>query len=301
MSVSRMRAAPVQQIAAVAITAGFAAWAALRLAGVTWHILAPDIPLSAAAPLANADYVLRNDKEPESVTDLERLQSVFVLRNPGANAGPAEDSMTGVQAADTRLALALKGAVASSDPSSSRAIIASAGTQQIYRPGDSIQHAPGTVVLQQIFATYVLLDNNGRTETLRMDEVAAPRNQTTDGTSAIAISETSVDAPHTLPEGINAGTALTDLVRIQPLFEPADSARAGELRGLQIRHGSRQDFLSAVGLRQGDLITGVDGRALDASVNLPELMSQLSTKPSVALQILRDQTVLTVHLDRSRW
>ena len=90
-------------------------------------------------------------------------------------------------------------------------------------------------------------------------------------------------------------------MRILPVVEPADSPQAGALRGLQIRHGSRQDFLSAVGLQQGDLITGVNGNPLQDAAQLPQLLQQMSDSPTVALQIVRDEQQVNVQIDRAQW
>jgi general secretion pathway protein C len=206
------------------------------------------------------------------------------------------------------LSLTLQGVVLSSVAAQSRAIIGSGEAQQGYKPGDSIADMPGNVVLQAVHERYVLLDNNGRTETLRMDE--APSENALSGSQSLsALTEVTAPAANTTPASGNApaapgqfaGKAFTDLVRILPVVEPADSPQAGALRGLQIRHGSRQDFLSAVGLQQGDLITGVNGNPLQDAAQLPQLLQQMSDSPTVALQIVRDEQQVNVQIDRAQW
>lgn len=283
------------------VAAGFVAWSATHVAEMIWHVLAPDTQLSASGLMSESGFAFTQQAAVDQPIDLERLQSVFVLRPMGQFSGPSLTSESGVQAADTQLALTLKGAVASSDPSRSRAIIASADAQEIYQSGQSLNNAPGNVVLQEIHPTYVLLDNNGRIEALRMDEAQAPAELPAVAPVVTTQNSATASSSFSLPAGIDSSSALTDLVRIQPVFEASDSALAGSLRGLQIRHGSRQDFLAAVGLQQGDLITAVDGRRLQATADLPALMSRLSSQQAVSLQVLRDQTSLTVELDRSRW
>lgn len=300
-----MHAVSISGVGATLLAAGLLAWSAAHVAGTIWHVAAPDTLLSAAGIRADDQLYAAQQRVSPAAVDLPGLQSVFVMRAPG-QPGVADTAQAVQQAVDTRLALTLKGAVVSSDQSRSQAFIASAGTEQIYRQGDSLRDVPGNVVVQQIHATYVLIDNNGRSETLKMDEVIAASAAVADrATAQVPATASAIPGAETatmaLPPGIAAGSALTDLVRLQPVFEPADSAMAGTLRGLQIRHGSRQDFLAAVGLQQGDLITGVDGKKLDASVDLSALLSQLSSQSVLALQVQRDQTLLTVTLDRSRW
>lgn len=288
------------------VTAGFLAWAATYIAGIIWHIVAPDSELSASGVTIDSRFNSEVTRPVEPVVELSRLQSVFALRPTGQMSVSSLTTDLAAQASETRLSLTLKGAITSSDPLRSRAIIASAEDQHIYLVGDSLVNMPGNVELQEVHQTFVLLNNNGRIETLRMDElpaspVASPAESSQTVVSNINTSATSLTGAVNFPKGITRDTALTELIRIQPVFEPADSALAGTVRGLQIRHGSRGDFLSAVGLRQGDLITAIDGKQLKDASELPVLMAQLSTQQLVSLQVLRDQTPLTVVLDRSHW
>jgi type II secretion system protein C len=308
MMSQRLASRSLPKATGLLVTAGFLAWAAIHVAGTIWHILAPDTELSASGRAL--DYTSGFDKNlplPRA-SDIERIQSVFALTPMGQSTGASYVVDSGAVAADTRLALTLRGAVLSSDSSRSRAIIANADVQEGYHAGDTLLNTPGTVVLQEIHQTYVLLDNNGRMEILRMDEringiaqsglysMQATLPDSSDMDTVVTVP----DATGKLPAGINRNSSLTDLLRIQPVFEPADSPRAGALRGLQIRHGSSHDFLIAVGLQRGDLITAVDGKQLQAA-DLPAMMSQLSTQQSASLQVLRDQTTVDVVLDISRW
>jgi general secretion pathway protein C len=298
MRVANIGSNAVIKAASLLVTAGFLAWSATHAAGLFWHVLTPDTELSAAGVFSDAAWDMQQASDVHNI-DLERMQSVYVISPVGQLQGLSQASERSVQAADTRLALTLKGAIASNDPSRSRAIISNTGSQDSYHVGDQLLNTPGAVVLQAIYQTYVLLDNNGRIETLRMDE---PEQSEVE---PVVVSATINNATETssigFPAGINGNSALTELLRIQPVFESANSARSGALRGLQIRHGSRQDFLAAVGLQQGDLITAVDDEPLDLATDLPALMQQLSRQQVVSLQILRDQTVLTIELDRSLW
>jgi general secretion pathway protein C len=282
-------------------------WSATYVAGLVWHVLATDVNVSATESLVASNPSVADKRRVDTV-DLQRLQSVFVLETQGQRAVVAADSDVEVSAEQTRLSLTLQGVVLSSVAAQSRAIIGSGEAQQGYKPGDSIADMPGDVVLQAVYERYVLLDNNGRTETLRMDE--APSENALSGSQSLsALTEVTAPAANTTPASGNApaapgqfaGKAFTDLVRILPVVEPADSPQAGALRGLQIRHGSRQDFLSAVGLQQGDLITGVNGNPLQDAAQLPQLLQQMSDSPTVALQIVRDEQQVNVQIDRAQW
>ena len=297
----------VVKITSLLATAGVLVWSATYVAGLVWHVLATDVNVSATESLVASNPSVADKRRVDTV-DLQRLQSVFVLQTQGQRAVVAADSDVEVSAEQTRLLLTLQGVVLSSVAAQSRAIIGSGEAQQGYKPGDSIADMPGDVVLQAVYERYVLLDNNGRTETLRMDE--APSENALSGSQSLsALTEVTAPAANTTPASGNApaapgqfaGKAFTDLVRILPVVEPADSPQAGALRGLQIRHGSRQDFLSAVGLQQGDLITGVNGNPLQDAAQLPQLLQQMSDSPTVALQIVRDEQQVNVQIDRAQW
>ena len=297
----------VVKITSLLATAGVLVWSATYVAGLVWHVLATDVNVSATESLVASNTSVADKRRVDTV-DLQRLQSVFVLQTQGQRAVVAADSDVEVSAEQTRLSLTLQGVVLSSVAAQSRAIIGSGEAQQGYKPGDSIVDMPGDVVLQAVYERYVLLDNNGRTETLRMDE--APSENALSGSQSLsALTEVTAPAANTTPASGNApaapgqfaGKAFTDLVRILPVVEPADSPQAGALRGLQIRHGSRQDFLSAVGLQQGDLITGVNGNPLQDAAQLPQLLQQMSDSPTVALQIVRDEQQVNVQIDRAQW
>lgn len=302
----------VVKITSLLATAGVLVWSATYVAGLVWHVLATDVNVSATESLLASNTSVAGKRMADTV-DLQRLQSVFVLQTQGQRAVVAADSAVAdsdvaASAEQTRLSLTLQGVVLSSDAAQSRAIIGSGDAQQGYKPGDSIADMPGSVVLQAVYERYVLLDNNGRTETLRMDE--APSENATSGSQSLsALTQVTAPAANTTAASGNApsapgqfaGKAFADLVRILPVVEPADSPQAGALRGLQIRHGSRQDFLSAVGLQQGDLITGVNGNPLQDAAQLPQLLQQMSDSPTVALQIVRDEQQVTVQIDRAQW
>jgi general secretion pathway protein C len=307
MEILNIRPMTVLRITSLLATAGALAWSASYVAGLVWHVLAADVNVSATETRV-ADNVTVATQARVDTVDLQRLQSVFVLQAQGERAVMAPDSDVEVSAEQTRLSLTLQGVVLSSDAAQSSAIIGSGETQKGYKPGDSIAEMPGHVVLQAVYQRYVLLDNNGRTETLRMDE-APSDNGMTGSQSLSELAAVTAQVEYQTPAsslaasgaGKFAGQAFADLVRILPVVEPADSPQAGALRGLQIRHGSRQDFLSAVGLQQGDLITGVNGTALENAAQLPQLLQQISDSPTVALQIVRDEQQLDVQLDRAQW
>lgn len=292
-----MEAVRVIRVGGLLFAAAVLAWLAIRAAALVWHILLPGVELS--ADVQHDFPALQSDQAQENAAvDLAALQSVYVLRSEPANSSGSWSSASPV--ADTRLSLSLKGVVLSSDPTQSRAIIASVSfgaqstdhnaSQRVYSTGDSVQDAPGTVRLQAVYQNHVLLDNNGLTETLRMDEPAA----------ATSTAQPNPDAQMRQPQqAVETAGDLTQALRLQAVFEAPDSERAGSVRGLQIRHGSRQDILAALGLRQGDIIVAVNGERLESVEQLPSLRSQLLTAQTqaVTLTLMRDDVEQSLQLN----
>lgn len=286
-----MRQRPsVLQVCSHTLMAAMIVFSGVQVAGSFWHL---------ASPQANADesvavpaHVLQRSLQSQPHgPDMQQVKQVFVVQPAAHRASGSDRRGMAVATVETRLALTLKGSVMSNSRAQSRAIIASGNEQAFYRPGDKIESAPGTVVLQEIHQAYVILDNNGRPEVLRMDQVA--EQETVSQVAAMPVA-----TPVAADTSAFAGRALTDLLRIQPVFADADNPASPV--GLQIRHGSRQDFLKAVGLQQGDLITAIDGQALTDAAQLPALMDQLSRADQVALTLLREGQVIQVQVQRSQ-
>lgn len=262
-------------------------WAGHSLARLFW-VLMPAPQSSTSLTASPSDFLafpgsISNPGSASSI-DTMAIRQAFVLTD-AAGLVSLPDAVTASSAADTRLQLVLRGAVVSSVPHQSQAIIAGGEEQQVYRPGDTIAGTVAGVRLVSVFNDFVTLDNNGREERLRMYE---PQGQarTVDevqGTAAVAAS------PQVSPES----GSLNNIIRLGVYQED------GRPRGLQIRHGSRVDILSAAGLRVGDLITAIDGESVTDVMQLPALIARLEQSEAVTLRIARDGTEVTVNLNRA--
>jgi general secretion pathway protein C len=261
---------------------GLVVSAAVQVSDLIWKFAAP----AADALQPGARQLLDQRHESPTVIDLALVKEVFLLNR----AGPA--ALTGKTVSpelETRLELTLSGILLNSNAAYSRAIIGTGNGQQVYRPGEALQGTPGTVTVEAVYAQHVVLNNNGRQELLRMDDTSVPE---------LAISSEPVADIASTSTNLLSGRSLMELLRTQPLFStPGDM---GSLVGMQIRHGSRQDFMSAVGLRQGDVITAIDGRQLKDISNISDITAQLASADSVKLSLLRDGEVLDLNIRREQ-
>lgn len=265
-------------------------WTGHSLARLIWSWL-PQDSAAALATLSSQDPLRPSA---EFTVDLETIQRAFTLANDN---GSVSVNTNFSQASDTQLELTLKGAVLSSDPQRSVAIIASGDEQQVYRTGDQIRNTVTGVQLESVFQDHVILMNNGREERLRIDVTQAEENIQNSPQGSLA--STDVAAVSNIAGGADqlsdaTDNALYNIIRLQ-IFQ-----QEGRIQGLQIRHGSRADLLAEVGLRVGDLITAVDNVAVTELNQLNGLVLRLQQQASVLLQIRRGDEVMVVNVERSR-
>jgi general secretion pathway protein C len=83
---------------------------------------------------------------------------------------------------------------------------------------------------------------------------------------------------------INQPQSLMNLVNATPVTEKG----SGKLKGYRIRPGKDRKLLGRFGLKSGDVVTSVNGVALDNPIKALEIMRDLSTATSVTLDVERN-------------
>jgi general secretion pathway protein C len=132
--------------------------------------------------------------------------------------------------------LVLAGTIATGDPRSGIAIILYDGQSKVYAVGDPV----GGASLHSVYLDRVLLNRNGSLETL-----ALPRSMLS---VAQSIHEPAQTDSHSLADVMRVGASLDD--------------GSGKLRGFRIYPGRKRTAFDGSGLRAGDLVTAVNGTAL---------------------------------------
>lgn len=262
---------------ATSVTVLLALAAALSLAQFLWALV--PVPESARwrAPPASTNL--------EPVNTAAALNTIINANLFGLyKAGTATD-LSAVP--DTRLDLKLIGILAGSRSSDSRAIISQQGSaEKSYAIGDDIVRG---VSLQAIFADRVILSRNGQMETLRLDPNSG---------GAIAGSiPARIDSPSgTLPQQLSQvrqemlqdPNKAADYIRIQP------NNPGGQLHGYRIYPGKNAAVFTNAGLRPGDLVTSVNGIALDDTQKALQMLNDLSKASSVSLMVDRGGQLQTI-------
>lgn len=182
-------------------------------------------------------------------------------------------------APDTSLSLQLRGAIAADDPRFAHAIIADgSGNERVYFVNSTL---PGGATVQQIQADRVILARSGQLEVLRLPRAG--------GEGAPAAQGPGPARPASQPEQQNVqelvaqnAAGFLEVVRPQP-FMPN-----GQLKGYRIYPGPNRQQFASLGLRAGDLVTEINGVALNNPAQGMEVFRSLGNAPQVTVTVERD-------------
>jgi general secretion pathway protein C len=192
-------------------------------------------------------------------------------------------------APETQLALSLSGVIATKDPNKGYAILGAADKpSHLYRIGASLQDVAASGRLHQVFVDRVVLDLDGRLQTLRLPHGGLPVGITPGHTAVVATSEA---------QGSTAGPE-----QGLGVISPAEGVFAnlnveqhnvdGRAAGLLMHPAKR--FQREYGLKDSDVLTAVNGVEITGT---DDLASTLETSAkSLSLTVLRDGIPHTVKL-----
>ncbi|TXS95162.1 type II secretion system protein GspC [Parahaliea aestuarii] len=282
-------------------------WAAAALAQLIWALW-PPAPAGAmpervinpvsAAPSAsttvsvNREALVTRQLFGAPVVDAQELP---LTQAAGSSASEREGIEKGAR--ETRLELTLRGAVASSDDGLGHAIIEYRGQQAVYAVDDELPVA-GNVKLAKVMPSQVVLDNNGTYELLTLFEKSEFDSQL----AGLPAAPAPTAEPRRVEAGAEAGElasgyraqlyqnpeSLASLVRISAVRE------GGQLQGYRITPGKEAAQFTQLGFKSGDLVTAVNGIALDNPANTMQLYQAMRTAEEVVFELQRDGQPLTV-------
>ena len=281
----------VWQGALWALTALFALAAALLAAQLTWQLFSP-APQVASGPL-------QVDASGSPVVNLNALKA----RNIFGNAGAAPVTQTRQQDAPlTRLNLRLLGVSASSVPERSAAIIEQAGQQSTYSPGDLLNNTQVKVL--EIYADKVILENQGRRETLELEgigelspglsltmgaqrgstETPRPQQQQQQQQHQQQQQQQQVQRAEVLSQSV------LDLVSISPVRQGAS------IQGYRLQAKKHPEVFTAAGFQNGDLAIAINGQSLTDMNTAMALTRSLGTMNNMTVTVLRQGKTIDLEL-----
>lgn len=203
---------------------------------------------------------------------------------------------------ETRLNLKLRGVFASKDKNAARAIIAdSRGEEDSYRLGSEL---PGGAILNEIYADHVILEHNGRLETLKLP-VDAP--EAGKGSRTAKTSQSRRNTNRNINRGNIAGASantadnaallgqyrealMNDPNSVMGLVNVRPYQKDGQLVGYRLRPGKDRALLRRFGLRSGDIVTSVNGVPMNNPVKALEVLRDISTASQLTVDIERNGT-----------
>lgn len=279
---------------------------AATLARVTW-LLIPDGINEVAVPATPRSTQGRGSM-PVATTVRHNLAALHLFGNYQARIAPPLDDTPAV-VPETRLNLTLKGVLASTEGGTAKAIIADAGgNEDFYSVGAAI---PGGAQLEEIHEDHVILRRNNQLETLRLPDdltsnpgragmpLAQPQSRTATRRTNQNRKNSRLDPKASTGEILKTwqGKLEQDPQELMSLVRAEPVERDGRLVGYRIRPNRDRSVMRKFGLRPGDIVTGVNGMALDNPLNGLEIINNLKTASQVSLEIERNGSQQTFTFD----
>ena len=253
-------------------------WLAWLLARLSWFILPePEVepipqPAVAAAPV----------QRQQARIDERQIASWHLFGVAGeekpVKAAPVAD------APETRLKLTLRGLFASDDSAGGRAIIGDPkGKEESYAVGDPV---PGGAKLSEIYPDRVILERNGRYETLRLPKdrssVSSSAGRTTTGTTTGGSGAGQAAAFTKYRNEVKQNpAAFLNYVRATP------ARKNGKFIGFRLQAGKKRGALTELGLEPGDIVTSINSVKIDSPAKGMKAMQALGEGESVNVTLLR--------------
>ena len=200
-------------------------------------------------------------------------------------AAPPQAAADAANAPDTTMNLVLAGTIATEDPKRGLAIIGeSAANAKVYSVGDPVN---GGATLHAVYTDHVLLERGGAIETL-----ALPR-QTLAGGPGRAANLPPLPAGNAGPRQQNLAENVRRLIARDPgmvseVMRPQQVFNNGQLRGFRVYPGRNRQQFARLGLQPGDLVTSVNGTALDDPARGNEIFRTIGSSDSVHVTIERN-------------
>lgn len=297
------------------VLALLAVWAVLALVRIIWALW-PQPPVQ-PPPGDIINPVVRSQVAPDVAgVDREALVARKLFGEPGAAAAEAaaaaaeavpeaQTEREGIEkgARETRLELTLRGVVTATGDGLGHAVIEYRNLQDVYAVDDELP-VSGRVVLAKVMPGQVVLDNSGTYELLSLynesdldKQLSGMPAPAAAGSQQTEIIDKSADPRATeLASGYRDQLyqnpqSLASLVRISAVRE------GGELRGYRVGPGQDAGQFRALGFEAGDLVTGVNGIALDNPANTMQLYRAMRSAGEAVFDIERDGQALSIRVE----
>lgn len=258
---------------------------AYQLAALTWTLVPGSTPSTAPAPRpvtpngapATTDYSVLLDSD---------------LFGPEAEKTGAVVVAPVVEAPDTTLSLTLRGILSKEGDPAGSVIIESRSESKTYYVGQEINGADGAT-LHSVYSDRVLLDRNGRLETLRL-----PKDLTA-STGGAPMAMPSL--PQTQAQSAPLREILSEnAARLQDIIRPAPHVQEGQIVGFRVNPGRDRAAFEALGFQPGDVVTDVNGTVLDDVSQGLQIFQSLGESTQANVTVLRDGVPQVIVIDTTQ-
>jgi len=237
--------------------------------------------------------------------NLTPVAKLYLFGQPEVKTTTPEPRVT--EAPETKLNLKLTGVYVAESEADSRAVISGGqggNKESVYGIGEEISRS---VALHEIHPTHVVLDRNGRYETLYLQK-DTPRNQRNNRSQPVRSRNysSSSRSPRTeLSPEIGAElsqireqlladpTKAGELIRVQPV----KNNNTGQFDGYRVYPGKDRALFRKVGLRSGDMITSINGQSLNDPAKGFQILSEITSATQITLEVNRRGQTQTLFVD----
>lgn len=255
--------------------------ASYTLAEITWQILAPAPAIVKSQPATNNQLQKQQDNQQfqQALIQLNNAH-LFGIANAPISKQAAKD------APETTLNLVLRGILAAQPMSMASAIIASGknGKEMIYGVGDSV---PGNATIEEIYPSRVVLMRNGRLETLKLPEKSVGITEPAGNTSNS--NQLNMNQPQERILGDIRRTLMKNPTSFPEYAIPVPVSKNGKLQGYRLRPQKKgQELFKQFGLQRNDIVTQVNGVALNNPVQAMGALRKLTNATNINLTVIRN-------------
>jgi general secretion pathway protein C len=204
----------------------------------------------------------------------------------------------------TSLNLRLTGVVSNrGKPEQGTAVIESQGLQQVYGVEEQIEGTSAR--LRQVYEDRVLLDVNGRVETLMLDGIEYQKLSAQNGAVGEPVAEGQLQ--EFVPDPAMGPVEVTELDRelieepgkLMDYLRATPDYRNGQMYGFKLFPGQDPELFARVGLRPNDVAIEINGQPLNNLEAAARLMNDLREASSASIKVERDGEIQEIQFSLS--
>ena len=194
----------------------------------------------------------------------------------------------GANAPQTSMPLVLTGIIAGNDPQNGLAILGqSAQTTKVYAVGDNV---PGGAKLHSVYSDRVVIDRDGRLESLSLPRQMNAGNAPPPSSAALQNENPAIERMRRMIS--EQPGLLADVLRPQPVMDH------NRMNGFRVYPGRNRAAFTRLGLRPGDQVTAINGTPLDDRERGEQILRTLGSSSEARVTLIRQgqQQDLTLNI-----